>query len=478
MVNKVKFTMNNVPAGLDSMYVRVEESAVTQGVRNVLHSGVQAVTGPNVEIDIGENGTVGAGVIVTANNFTTGGQSFKSMAGYTLIEAGEVVPPTGLLIEGDRLEIIATGDSITEAGDSQRRNLPGNYAKTTTSYWANAINNTFQDFYVLDGQGVASDTTVDLLARMDDVLLTSADIVIVMIGTNDLLADTPIQTISDNMADILDQIIAAGKKVVIQPVIHRTPVGAFEEGYNDRVDQLNASYRVLAAARSNDVVMAGDPVTYNQLLIDNPSLVTIDDIHPISYGAWLIGGTLSPVLDSKILSKTPVGDTNYITDFTGTNGELRDGATGEVPDGWRLYDANPSVGVGGTVNGDGTFTVRTGLDAGGAENNSKVLSITDPLDAGSYIFSVDVAIDDITKLSGEFKVTMRQGFVNENSMFRIFPSSELLENSMDFSGGVRIILNRITIAAGETITVEIEGKSKTTEQIVYTVGKPELRKVA
>ena len=85
--------MDNVPAGLDSMYVLVEESVITQGARNILYSGVQAVTSPNVEIDIGENGTVGAGVIVTANNFTTGGQSFKSMAGYTTIEAGGVVPP-------------------------------------------------------------------------------------------------------------------------------------------------------------------------------------------------------------------------------------------------------------------------------------------------------------------------------------------------------------------------------------------------
>ena len=97
MVNKVKFTMDNVPAGLDSMYVCVEESTITQGVRNVLYSGVQPVTGSNVEIDIGENGTVGAGVIVTANNFTTGGQSFKSMAGYTTIEAGEV--PVGDLFK-------------------------------------------------------------------------------------------------------------------------------------------------------------------------------------------------------------------------------------------------------------------------------------------------------------------------------------------------------------------------------------------
>jgi len=476
MSNVVKFTMNNVPAGLDSMYVRVEEDVLTQGVRSVLYSGVAPVSGNAIEVNIGDNGVVGNGAIVSADNYTSGGSAFKSMSGYSLIEAGGV-PPTGYLIEGDRLKVIAFGDSITEAGDSQRRNLAGNYAKTTTSYWANALNNTGQDFYVLDGWGVASDTTVNLLSRMDDVLLSGADIVIIMIGTNDLLADTPIQTISDNMANILDQIIAAGMKVIIQPVIHRRPDTPFEEGYNDRVDQLNASYRGLVTVRSADVDMAGDPISYNQLLVDNPPLVTTDGIHPISYGAWHIGQTLSPVISSRVLSKTPVGDLNYATGLTGTTGELRDGATGQVPDGWRLYDANPAVGVGGTVNGDGTYTVLTGLDAGGGENNSKVLFITAPLDAGSYIFSIDLSIDDISKLESEFKVTIRQGFVNESSTFRIFQSSELPENSMDFSGGVRILLNRITIAATETITIEIEGSSKPTEQVTYTLGNPELRKV-
>ena len=70
MSNKVNFTMKSVPAGLDSMYVRVEEDALTLGVRNVLYSGVQAVTSDTVEIDIGENGVVGNGAIISADNYT------------------------------------------------------------------------------------------------------------------------------------------------------------------------------------------------------------------------------------------------------------------------------------------------------------------------------------------------------------------------------------------------------------------------
>ena len=89
MANKVTITMNDVPVGLDSMYVRVEEDALTAGVRNVLHSGVQAVTGNTIDINIGENGTVGNGAIISADNYTSGGAAFKAMSGYSLIEAGE-----------------------------------------------------------------------------------------------------------------------------------------------------------------------------------------------------------------------------------------------------------------------------------------------------------------------------------------------------------------------------------------------------
>lgn len=473
MGNKVKFTMKNTPAGLSQI-----NSAVLDTNYNKLWSGIQSVSGADVELDIGTAGTVGNGVWVYGDNASVGSESTaKVFGGYSLIEADPVVPPTGLLLEGDRLKVIAFGDSITEQGDNQRRNLSGNISKTTRSYWANALNNTGQDLYIYDGQGVASDTTADLLARMDDVLLTDVDFVIIMIGTNDLNQFIEPSDIALNMADILDQIIATGKKVVIQPTIKRRPDTTFVEEYNIKVDELNSAYRALAAARPNDVVVAGDPVAYNQMLIDNPDLVTNDGTHPLDFGAWLIGNSLAVTINEKILSTTPAGDTNYATALVGTTGKNNRGSTGDVPDGWILEYANPAGDVGGTVNGDGTFTVKTGLNTGSDENKSKVLFTSEPLAAGSYIFSIDLSVDDITKLLGEFKLAIRQGYVNENSMFRITPSTESIENSIDFSGGVRIILNRITIAEGEPITVEIEGNSKNTEQIVYTLGNPELRKV-
>ena len=112
MANKVTFTMNNVPAGLDSMYVRVEEDALTAGVRNVLHSGVQAVTGNTIDIDIGENGTVGNGAIISADNYTSGGAAFKSMAGYALIEAGDNLTTDTWVLNLSGSDVITTPDPI------------------------------------------------------------------------------------------------------------------------------------------------------------------------------------------------------------------------------------------------------------------------------------------------------------------------------------------------------------------------------
>ena len=474
MANKVTFTMNNVPAGLDSMYVRVEEDALTTGVRNVLHSGVQSVTGNTIDINIGENGTVGNGAIISADNYTSGGAVFKSMTGYALIEAGEE-PPSGLLIEGDRLKVIAFGDSITEAGDNQRRNGAGNYAKTTLAWWGNAISISNQDFYVLDGQGVASDNTIKLLARIDaDILATDADIVMIMIGTNDLIEDRSIVDITADMENILDQIIAAGKKVIIQPTLHRRPDTPFEEAYNDKVDQLNASYRALATARANDVVVAADPALYNQMLIDNSALVTTDGIHPLPYGAFLIGVDHATTITANVLSKTPALDTNYVPVFTGNGGEITNGATGEVPDNWRLEYANPADGVGGTVNPDNSFTIRTAATDAARANESKVIIGVD-VPNGDYIFSIDLTIDDITPLETEFSILLRESDYSGSTQYRITRSLLTPEESMSFQNA-KFITGRLTANSGRVV-IEIDGNSLVGKQVTYTLANPMLVKV-
>lgn len=109
MSNVVNIIMDDVPAGLDSMYVRVEEDAITQGVRNVLYSGVKPVSGSSVQIDIGTAGNVGDGVIVSADNYTSGGTAFKAVYGYSLIESGGGAIPIPKTYDA----YVLIGDSIT-----------------------------------------------------------------------------------------------------------------------------------------------------------------------------------------------------------------------------------------------------------------------------------------------------------------------------------------------------------------------------
>ncbi|WP_368484786.1 hypothetical protein ABZP26_08465 [Pseudoalteromonas sp. SD03] len=119
MANKVKITMKNVPEGLDSMYLKIEETAISEGVRNVLFSGVKPVNGNVVEIDIGNAGTVGAGVIFSADNFTNAVQPFKAMSGYSVIEGTETSEPmyfTYNAVSGNRKGKVVFPD-ITLTGD-------------------------------------------------------------------------------------------------------------------------------------------------------------------------------------------------------------------------------------------------------------------------------------------------------------------------------------------------------------------------
>ena len=104
MVNKVKFTMKNTPAGLNQI-----NSVVLDDSYNKIWSGINSVTGDTVELDIGNAGTEGQGVWVYGNNATAGSEdTSKVFGGYSVIE-GEIVPTNDLfkftLVYGQSLSI-------------------------------------------------------------------------------------------------------------------------------------------------------------------------------------------------------------------------------------------------------------------------------------------------------------------------------------------------------------------------------------
>ena len=473
MANKVTFTMNNVPAGLDSMYVRVEEDALTAGVRNVLHSGVQAVTGSAIDINIGENGTVGNGAIISADNYTSGGAAFKSMTGYALIEAGDAPPTPTYLLSGERLKVVPFGDSITDNGDS-----PANpsYSKSTQGYWVNAAISSTQEFEFLQGLGITGNTTQDLIDRITEATTSGAQIVMLLIGTNDINQGVTVDDIETNMSSILSSLIGAGKKVLLCPVPYRQS----SDGFNTTIDELNTRYAALAASLPNDVVFSTSSAEFNAKVSDplTELEVTGDGLHPNSYGAWLLGKEVAVTLDNSFESISPVGRTSLVTAFDGTGGgTLFSGATGEVPLDWRLYYANPADGVGGTINPDGSYSIRTGIEAGASENRALFRSGNITVDpAKTYFFAVDLSMVDTNKI---VSLSISMGGTTGG------PIQSTFRFNVPMNGGSETVLYEnntiatlpLNFGTATSVTVLVNVTCDPLEQVDFTINNPRLYEV-
>lgn len=113
-------------------------------------------------------------------------------------------------------DIVMLGDSLTE-GAPWAELLPGQQ--------------------VLN-RGIQWDTTADVLARLDEVAARKPQVVVVMIGINDLRMGVAPETVGESIAAIASRLRAAGARVVLHSVL---PVASsYRETTNDRVDVLNA----------------------------------------------------------------------------------------------------------------------------------------------------------------------------------------------------------------------------------------------
>lgn len=292
-------------------------------------------------------------------------------------------------------KVIAFGDSITDAGESSTTNR----ILVTRGYWYWALMNATQPFDILRGAGVSGDQTTDLLARMNDVLSTDADIVMLMIGTNDINQGVSNDTIETNFENIVTQITNSGKYVVVAPVAHRSVTG----GFNATIDDLNSRYRNVVSANPK-AFMADSSSTFNNLVGSEVTelQVTTDGLHPNTYGAKLLGEAVAPTLNNSFISSLDLS-TNLAPnpEFSGTSGSLLSGATGTSPDDWRLYYAdptdsgeNPTGEVAGNLT-NGYWTLKTGSEDVAQTNKAFARTGNHPLDSNSsYIATIDVDLPD------------------------------------------------------------------------------------
>lgn len=248
-------------------------------------------------------------------------------------------------------------------------------------------------------QGVAGNTTAQMLARINNVLsLISRGRTLVPLlgGTNDPAASiaagdvsTPNTTIW-NLDQIVNQLLAAGALIEIQTIWKRgVPQASY--AYEAHRQTVNTYIRSLAA-RTGVLVLDADPLYNPETMSDEAQ-----GLHPNPIGALSVAtgeaALISTVVDTaSILVGQPGNLLPNNGAMTGTAGVLTNGtATGVVATNWRLYrdSANPN----------GTVVGSKEVGADGVER--QVVTVTANASGACYGYLETSAVVSTGGLAGE-----------------------------------------------------------------------------
>lgn len=387
--------MKNVPAGLAKMNLLVTDTS-----RNELFAGEVPATTP---VDIGTLGTDGQEVLIYGDNFNgVNKTSFKSFSGFGYVNAEGVAAP---IYTGSNVKVLTTGDSIADLGSSG--DVASSYTFNTKGWPAHTFAISTQRFDVLPDTGIAGNTTQMLIDRLQsDVIDTGAEVVIIMLGTNDVHAQISESVTIANMQTIVDTVTAAGIKVILTPITYR---GDNHPNYTQKIDIINAAYRAITEANESAVITDTFD-EFNALAIDETRWreVAIDRLHPNSSGGYLLGRTIAATLDRYVVSED-IETTSLMVnpDFNGVGGGVVLGATGTAPDNWTVYNANPDNGLGvtvETVNGRNSVVLSAGTTY---ENNGRkakiaqTIQLPDNTATTEYVAyaKVDVSKEDLDEMA-------------------------------------------------------------------------------
>ena len=131
--------------------------------------------------------------------------------------------------------------------------------------------------YRVDNQGVGGDTTTDGLARIDNVLATHPSLVVLEFGGNDGLRGVPVESIRENLEQIISRIQAAKIPLVLLGITLPPNFGP------DYVKPFTAMFPELAKKHKIPIIPF--------LLLNvyqNPQLMQPDGIHPNGEGNKIV----------------------------------------------------------------------------------------------------------------------------------------------------------------------------------------------
>jgi acyl-CoA thioesterase-1 len=138
---------------------------------------------------------------------------------------------------------------------------------------------------VIDNAGVSGDTSADGLSRLDWSLAGHPDVVILELGSNDMLRGTPPSQTENNLRAILDRLKAAHIAVLLTGMKAQRNLGP------DYVKAFDAIYPHLA----KDYGVLFYPFILDGVAM-NPKLNQADGMHPNPAGVKIIVGRILPLV--------------------------------------------------------------------------------------------------------------------------------------------------------------------------------------
>lgn len=293
--------------------------------------------------------------------------------GPAILEAAPTTPADG---QHQRVILFGTSQEASNLAGDETNQGNGDSAPVSARGWANrAYQSLDHQFYTLVNAGIGGNRYDDMLTRLaGDVLAVPSDWVWMGGAPNDVVQGRSSAAIIADMDDMLDQLVADGRRVLLLTTASSTDVDTAPE--LAVLAAINAHARTRPAAYPGRVVVADAYAAITNPLTDLPfTNLTYDGTHYSDTGAALIGRLAAEAVRSITPpvvagSRSEVGrpaTTNLITnpflDNTGWSASFI--GTGAVALSWATPGA---VGM--------TYTGVTAADEEGG------VHLTNPLTAG------------------------------------------------------------------------------------------------
>lgn len=223
------------------------------------------------------------------------------------------------------------GDSLTglESKDSVNgRKMQHSWHNWLNIFLNNRINWVLNPATDVRSFGVAGNTAEQILARVPDVLATSADTVLVMAGANNISVDLP-AVLAPKVTAIWDAIRTGGKQVIAAEIL---PL--LDSVKNANVNETNDILRVEAAKRGIPIITWSDETRVGAYA--NPELFTVAlgdvGVHLGQFGSVVAGRRAAFVLDKWIQKTAFAIPASGSADWITRNPYMTGGTT--VPTDW------------------------------------------------------------------------------------------------------------------------------------------------